>query len=68
MNYRLSTADCLDAFSVWKRREPQEKHHCVSFVAGFNAAKGVIDEQHQTIAMLSQQLADKKEIIRRLTT
>ena len=46
--------------------ELEKDHKRIS--RGIQAQQRIIDEQAATIAMLSQQLADKKEIIRRLTT
>jgi len=70
-SYELRNTDCLDAYSRFislmdSKIMPQTMKN--GFVAGYNAAKFDLEERNQTIAMLSQQLADKKEIIRRLTT
>jgi hypothetical protein len=69
--YEVSTPDCLDALHRWKQKVTPVGRMAdfeKAFIAGYNSAKYDLEERNATIAMLAQQLADKKEIIRRLTT
>ena len=38
INYRASTKKLRAAYFKWKKKRHCEKHHVVSFVAGYNAA------------------------------